>query len=104
VPIGSTEFSTVTAKAVDELAGLVERIDRRVALLIGVDDLEASSSANLDRIRGYCAELRAQAAWDATAHLRLEAEQAAARNAEAEMWQDRRQNAEALVRAGLRPR
>jgi hypothetical protein len=104
VGIPRSEFPIVTVRAVDELAAILERLDRRISAAVGIDPLETVPTPNLDSIRRYLGEVRAQAEYEATAHLRLEAEQAAARKAEAEMWQDRRQNAEALVRAGLRPR
>jgi D-serine deaminase-like pyridoxal phosphate-dependent protein len=98
------EFPTITVRAIAELADVLERVDRRVALLLDVDALGHRCTPNLDVLRSYLAELAAQAHWDASAHLRLEAEQAATRKAEAAKWQERWQNDEALVRAGRRPR
>ncbi|MGO8876375.1 MAG: hypothetical protein ACLQNG_11510 [Acidimicrobiales bacterium] len=102
--IGRNEFLDVTAAALDELAGQLERIDRRVALLLGANDLEPGSTPNLDRLRQYVAEVRAQKTWEANEHVRLEVEAAARRKDEAasvgEIWRNR-QAIDAAQRAGL---
>jgi len=55
----------VLAGALDEIAGILERLDRRIAAAAGIDPLQGAPTPKLNQVRGYCAELRAQAAWEA---------------------------------------
>lgn len=104
MPISSTEFSNVLVNGINELAELLERIDRRVSLVAGIDPLEPGSTPNLSQIRGYCEELRQYAAWMANEPARLAAAAEAKRAAEFADDLERHRNAatiDSARRAGV---